>query len=50
MFLRYYNAMSYEQMSGVLGLSPQAINGRLRRARKKIARTMKANGFGDDDR
>lgn len=49
-FLRYYNAMTYEQMSNVLGLSPQAINGRLRRARKRIASTMKANGFGDSDR
>lgn len=49
-FLRYYNAMTYEQMSNVLGLSPQAINGRLRRARKRIASTMKANGFGDCDR
>jgi RNA polymerase sigma-70 factor, ECF subfamily len=49
-FLRYYNAMTYEQISSVLGLSPQAINGRLRRARKRIASTMKANGFGDSDR
>jgi RNA polymerase sigma-70 factor (ECF subfamily) len=47
--LRYYNAMTYEQMSSVLGLSSQAINGRLRRARKRIASTMKANGFGDSD-
>ncbi|MBN1362997.1 MAG: sigma-70 family RNA polymerase sigma factor [Sedimentisphaerales bacterium] len=49
-FMRYYNAMTYEQMSNVLGLSPQAINGRLRRARRQIARSMKANGFGDNDR
>jgi len=49
-YLRYYNAMTYEQMSSVLGLSQQAINGRLRRARRKIAQTMQANGFGDDDR
>ncbi len=49
-FLRYYNAMTYEQMSNVLGLSPQAINGRLRRARKRIAKCMRANGFGDSDR
>jgi len=41
--------MTYDQMSSVLGLSPQAINGRLRRAKKRIARTMKANGFGDGD-
>ena len=49
-FLRYYNAMTYEQMSSVLGLSGQAINGRLRRARKRIAGHMKSNGFGDSDR
>jgi RNA polymerase sigma-70 factor (ECF subfamily) len=48
-FMRYYNAMTYEQMSSVLGLTPQAINGRLRRARKQIAKSMKANGFGDHD-
>jgi len=48
-FLRYYNAMSYEQISSVLGLSSQAINGRLRRARKRIVSTMKTNGFGDSD-
>jgi RNA polymerase sigma-70 factor (ECF subfamily) len=44
-YLRYYNAMTYERMSNVLGLSPQAINGRLRRARRQIAKSMKANGF-----
>ena len=49
-FLRYYNSMTYEQISSVLGLSSQAINGRLRRARRRIATTMKANGFGDSDR
>jgi len=47
--LRYYNAMTYEQMSNVLGLSSQAINGRLRRARKRIASMMKASGFGNSD-
>lgn len=47
--MRYYNAMTYEQMSSVLGLTPQAINGRLRRARKQIAKSMKAHGFGDHD-
>ena len=35
-FLRYYDGMSYEQMSAVLDISEQAINGRLRRARKKM--------------
>jgi RNA polymerase sigma-70 factor (ECF subfamily) len=45
LMLRYFNEMTYQQMSSVLGLSEQAINGRLRRARKKIAAYMKARGF-----
>jgi RNA polymerase sigma-70 factor (ECF subfamily) len=36
-FLRYYDGMTYEQISKVLEISEQAINGRLRRAKKKIA-------------
>lgn len=43
--LRYFNELTYEQMSHVLGLSEQAINGRLRRARKRIACFMRAKGF-----
>jgi RNA polymerase sigma-70 factor (ECF subfamily) len=43
--LRYSNEMTYEQMSKLLGLSEQAINGRLRRAKRKIAAFMKAKGF-----
>jgi RNA polymerase sigma factor (sigma-70 family) len=46
--LRYSNEMTYEQMAGVLGLSEQAINGRLRRAKKRIAAFMKAKGFDVD--
>lgn len=42
-YLRYYDGMSYEQISKVLGLSEQAINGRLRRAKKKIAGYLKRN-------
>ena len=44
-FLRYYDGMSYENISTVLGISEQAINGRLRRAKKKIARHLRHNGF-----
>lgn len=44
-FLRYYNELTYQQMSRVLGLSAQAINGRLRRARKRIAADLRANSF-----
>jgi RNA polymerase sigma-70 factor (ECF subfamily) len=44
-FLRYYEGMKYEQISAVLGISSQAINGRLRRARKKIAQYLRRNGY-----
>jgi RNA polymerase sigma-70 factor (ECF subfamily) len=46
-FLRYYDGMSYEQISGVLGISEQAINGRLRRAKKKLADYLRRNGFDE---
>jgi RNA polymerase sigma-70 factor (ECF subfamily) len=46
-FLRFYNGMSYEQISTVLGISEQAINGRLRRAKKKMAGYLRRNGFGE---
>lgn len=46
-FLRFYDGMSYEQMSAVLGISEQAINGRLRRAKKKMADYLRLNGFGE---
>ncbi len=46
-FLRFYDGMSYEQISTVLGISEQAINGRLRRAKKKMAGYLRSNGFGE---
>jgi len=45
-FLRYYDGMSYEQISAVLGISEQAINGRLRRAKRKLADYLRRKGFG----
>jgi RNA polymerase sigma-70 factor (ECF subfamily) len=45
--LRYYNQLSYEQMSAVLGLSKAAINNRLVRARKKLAHYLRRDGFGE---
>jgi RNA polymerase sigma-70 factor (ECF subfamily) len=45
-FLRFYNEMSYEQMASVLGATEQAIDGRLRRAKKKIAVYLKRKGLG----
>jgi RNA polymerase sigma-70 factor (ECF subfamily) len=44
-YLRFYNGLSYQQISGVLGASQESIDGRLRRAKKKIATFMKAKGF-----
>jgi RNA polymerase sigma-70 factor (ECF subfamily) len=46
-FLRFYDGMSYEQISAVLGISEQAVNGRLRRAKKKMAGYLRRNGFGE---
>ena len=46
-FLRFYDGMSYEEISAVLGISEQAINGRLRRAKKKMAGYLGRNGFGE---
>jgi RNA polymerase sigma-70 factor (ECF subfamily) len=46
-FLRFYDGMSYEQISAVLGVSEQAINGRLRRIKKKLAGYLRRNGFGE---
>jgi len=45
-FLRFYNEMTYEQMARILGASEQTIDGRIRRAKKKIALYLKRKGFG----
>jgi RNA polymerase sigma-70 factor (ECF subfamily) len=45
--LRYYNKLSYKQMSAVLGLSKAAINNRLVRARKKLTHYLRRDGFGE---
>jgi RNA polymerase sigma-70 factor (ECF subfamily) len=46
-FLRFYDGLSYEQISAVLGISEQAINGRLRRAKKKMAEHLRHHGFAE---
>ncbi|MHC4426212.1 MAG: RNA polymerase sigma factor [Planctomycetota bacterium] len=46
-FLRFYDGLSYEQISAVLGISEQAINGRLRRAKRKMADYLRGQGFGE---
>lgn len=35
-YLKYYNRMSYDQIAQMLGISEEAVNGRLRRARDRI--------------
>lgn len=44
-YLRFYNDMSYRQMARVLGATEQVIDGRLRRAKKKIAVYLKRKGL-----
>ena len=40
-FLRYYSQMSYQQITDLLGISHEAVNGRLRRARRTVARKLR---------
>lgn len=44
-FLRFYNGMSYRQMASVLGATEQVIDGRIRRAKKKMAVYLNRVGF-----
>ena len=46
-YLRFYDGLSYERIGAVLGISEQAINGRLRRAKKKLAQHLRRAGFGE---
>jgi len=46
--LRYYSDCSYEQISAVLGLSRMSINGRLTRAKRKLARCLRRHGVLED--
>ena len=43
--MRYYDGFSQAQISNVLDISPSAVNGRLFRAKQKIAKYLKQNGF-----
>jgi len=47
--MRYFDGFSQVQISEVLDISPQAVNGRLVRAKRKIAKYLKRNGFTGDD-
>ena len=46
-YLKFYDGLSYADISGVLGISKQAINGKLRRAKKKLALVLKRDGFNE---
>jgi RNA polymerase sigma factor (sigma-70 family) len=46
--LRYYNSLSYEQIGSVLGISRAAINGRILRAKRKMANYLRRNGFPEN--
>jgi RNA polymerase sigma-70 factor (ECF subfamily) len=39
-FLRFYNKLTYQEISNVLGISQEAVNGRLRRAKKLIIKKL----------
>ena len=46
--LRYYDGLSYEQIGSVLGISKASINGRLTRAKRKMAEYLRRNGFPEN--
>jgi RNA polymerase sigma-70 factor (ECF subfamily) len=46
--LRYYNGLSYEEIGSVLGISGPTINGRLKRAKRKMSYYLKHNGFPEN--
>ena len=47
--MRYFDGFSQGRISEVLDISPQAVNGRLVRAKRKIAKYLKRNGLTGDD-
>ena len=47
--MRYYDGFSQAQISNVLDISPSAVNGRLVRAKQKIAMYLKRNRFTGDN-
>jgi RNA polymerase sigma-70 factor (ECF subfamily) len=44
--LHYFSGLSHEQIAATLGISPQAVHGRLIRARRTMAAILSRNGFG----
>ncbi len=47
--LRYFAGLSHNQIAAALGISPQAVHGRLVRARRKIAEDLRRNGLRRSD-
>jgi RNA polymerase sigma-70 factor (ECF subfamily) len=47
--MRYFDGFSQTQISEVLDISSQAVNGRLVRAKRKIAKYLKRNGLTGDN-
>ena len=43
--LRYYDNLSYEKISGILGISEATIGRKLRKAKRNIAKYLQNNGF-----
>jgi RNA polymerase sigma-70 factor (ECF subfamily) len=46
--LRYYNNLSYEQIGSILGITRATINGRILRAKRKMADYLRRNGFPEN--
>ena len=46
--MRFYNNCSYAHITAATGLSTPAINGQLKRAKQKIAKYLKTQGFTED--
>jgi RNA polymerase sigma-70 factor (ECF subfamily) len=46
--MRYFNGFSQAKISQVLDLTPAAVNGRLTRAKRRIAQLLERDGFGSD--
>jgi RNA polymerase sigma-70 factor (ECF subfamily) len=44
--MRYFNGFSQARISEVLDITPAAVNGRLVRAKRKVAQFLKRDGFG----
>ena len=47
--MRYYDNLSYEQIADVLGISAQAVHGRLTRAKRKVAKLLEQNNITGAD-